>query len=92
MVGGTRAIGLAIARHYAARVSRVVVTGATPERVTAAPGRGGRHRGRSFDLARAPRHRRRAYRRGTRRRLVLAAIERDHNAVAEYHIDRAIGS
>ena len=91
VVGGTRAIGLEIARHYAHAGREVVMTGRRPANVDAAvravPGR---VRGVSFDLAQphgigpvladVPAV---SY-------LVLAAIDRDANTVRDYDIDRAI--
>ena len=91
VVGGTRAIGLEIARHYARAGREVVLTGQRPANVDAAvravPGR---VRGVSFDLAQP-------YGIGPALGdvpavgyLVLAAIDRDANTVRDYDIDRAI--
>ena len=95
VVGGTRAIGLEIVKHYAAQGRDVVLTGQTPENVDAAvaESRGlgsGSVRGLTFDLARPHKIAGFLADVGPVDHLVLAAIERDHNTVAEYHLDRAI--
>jgi len=91
VVGGTRAIGLEIVRHFAAAGREVVLTGQTPANVEAAVGSvEGNVRGVTFDLA-APKSIGPALAEvGSVRRLVLAAIDRDANSVAEYDIERAI--
>ena len=95
VVGGTRAIGLEIVKHYAAQGRDVVLTGQTPENVDTAvaesQGLGsGSVRGLTFDLARPHKIAGFLSDVGPVDHLVLAAIERDHNTVAEYHLDRAI--
>ena len=95
VVGGTRAIGLEIVKHYAAQGRDVVLTGQTPENVDAAvaesQGLGdGSVRGLTFDLARPHKIAGFLSDVGPVDHLVLAAIERDHNTVAEYHLDCAI--
>ena len=95
VVGGTRAIGLEIVKHYAAQGRDVVLTGQTPENVETAvaesQGMGsGSVRGLTFDLARPHKIAGFLSDVGPVDHLVLAAIERDHNTVAEYHLDRAI--
>ncbi|HEU0236148.1 MAG TPA: SDR family oxidoreductase [Candidatus Limnocylindrales bacterium] len=92
VVGGTRAIGLEIARNYASRGADVVVTGQSQESVARAVAEvGGPHvSGVAFDLA-APHGIATALADvGPVRHLVLAAIDRDANSIAEYDIDRAI--
>jgi len=91
IVGGTRAIGLEIARHYVEAGQDVVLTGRTPANVESAVGElGGRARGVTFDLA-EPRSIAPALAEvGRVRHLVMAAIDRDANTVREYDIDRAI--
>jgi NAD(P)-dependent dehydrogenase (short-subunit alcohol dehydrogenase family) len=91
VVGGTRAIGLEIVKHYAAAGREVVLTGRDPETVaTAAAEVGGRTRGIVFDLA-EPTSIASALRGvGPVQHLVLAAIDRDANSVREYDIARAI--
>ena len=91
VVGGTRAIGLEIARHYADAGREVVLTGRDPASVTeAVAARRGRARGVSFDLT-APESIAPALADvGPVRHLVLAAIDRDANSVRDYDIGRAI--
>ena len=91
VVGGTRAIGLEIVRHFAAAGREVVLTGQTPANVEAAVGSvEGNVRGVTFDLS-APKSIAQALAEvGSVRHLVLAAIDRDANSVAEYDIERAI--
>lgn len=91
VVGGTRAIGLEIARHYAGRDDPVVVTGRDPSTVDAAAREvGGRTRGAAFDLSEPAGIEAALADVGPVRRLVLAAIDRDANSVADYDITRAI--
>ena len=91
VVGGTRAIGLEIARHFAARGDDVVLTGQNAENVERAVAEvGDSVRGLTFDLA-APRSIGPALADvGPVRHLVLAAIDRDANSVRDYDIGRAI--
>lgn len=94
IVGGTRAIGLELVKHFAERGEDVVLTGQTPDSVAAAVAEagdhGGRVRGVAFDLA-APRTIGPALADvGPVRHLVLVAIDRDANSVKDYDIDRAI--
>ena len=91
VVGGTRAIGKEIARHYAERGDQVVLTGQDPGNVEAAVSELGRGtRGVTFDLAEPTSIAAALAGVGAVRRLVLAAIDRDQNSVAEYDIARAI--
>jgi NAD(P)-dependent dehydrogenase (short-subunit alcohol dehydrogenase family) len=103
VVGGTRAIGLEIARHYERRRRDVVVTGRSAESVGAAladlggspratggaEDAGGVVTGSVFDLAQPETIRPALAGVGPVRHLVLAAIDRDANAVREYDIARA---
>ena len=95
VVGGTRAIGLEIGKHFAARGDDVVLTGQDPANVAAAvdEARGlgrGRVDGVTFDLS-APETIAPALAGvGTVRHLVLAAIDRDANSIKDYDIGRAI--
>ena len=95
VVGGTRAIGLEIGKHFAARGDDVVLTGQDPASVEAAvaEARGlgrGRVDGATFDLS-APETIAPALAGvGTVRHLVLAAIDRDANSIKDYDIGRAI--
>jgi len=91
VVGGTRAIGLEMVRHYAAQGREVVLTGGHQENVDAAVAEvGGSVRGIAFDLARPHRIKDFLADIGPVSRLALVAIDRDQNSVAEYHLDRAI--
>ena len=91
VVGGTRAIGLEIARHYAEAGSRVVITGRSRESVD-----GGLAElpagveGVVFDLAEPDAIDAALARVGPVRRLVLVAIDRDANSIADYSIERAV--
>jgi NAD(P)-dependent dehydrogenase (short-subunit alcohol dehydrogenase family) len=91
VVGGTRAIGLEIARHYAAAGREVVLTGRDPDHIMAAvTSVGGRARGIRFDLAEPTSIAAALADVGPVQRLVLAAIDRDANTVADYDLTRAI--
>lgn len=91
IVGGTRAIGFELARHYVQAGREVVVTGRDPANVEAAvTALEGRARGVTFDLA-EPTGIAAALRDvGPVSRLALVAIDRDHNSVRDYSIERAI--
>lgn len=91
VVGGTRAIGLEIARHYSAAGREVVLTGRDAANVEAAVAATPGHvRGLTFDLAEPHGIATALADVGPVRHLVLAAIDRDANSVREYDIDRAI--
>lgn len=91
VVGGTEEIGLEIVRRYAARGEDVVLTGQSKESVAKAVAEaGGSVRGAAFDLARPAEIAAALTDIGAVRRLVLAAIDRDANSLAEYSIERAI--
>jgi NAD(P)-dependent dehydrogenase (short-subunit alcohol dehydrogenase family) len=91
VVGGTRAIGQEIARFYARRGDQVVLTGRDPDNVAAAVAEiGGATTGIVFDLAEPTSIAAALAGVGPVRRLVLAAIDRDQNSVAEYDITKAI--
>jgi NAD(P)-dependent dehydrogenase (short-subunit alcohol dehydrogenase family) len=91
VVGGTRAIGLEIVRHYASEGRDVVLTGRTPENVEAAvASAGGTVSGVTFDLSEPHSIAEAVADVGPVRHLVLAAIDRDANSVKEYDIERAI--
>ena len=92
VVGGTRAIGLEIVKHYAARGDQVVLSGQSRESADRAVEEVGRENVHAavFDLAQ-PRSIAPALAEvGPVRHLVLAAIDRDSNSISEYDIDRAI--
>lgn len=91
VVGGTRAIGLELARHYADRGDEVVLTGRDPENVaSAAEELAGKSTGVAFDLAEPESIGPALSKVGPVRRLALVAIDRDQNSVAEYDIARAM--
>lgn len=91
VVGGTRAIGLEIARHYADAGHSVVLSGRDPATVAdAVAALGGRAIGVSFDLAEPTSIAAALADVGPVQHLVLVAIDRDANSVAEYDISRAI--
>ena len=91
VVGGTAGIGLEIARHYANEGHRVTLTGRDADRAAAAAKDvGGDTTSLAFDLA-APKDIGPALTGiDAVDGLVLAAIERDVNTVADYDIDRAV--
>jgi NAD(P)-dependent dehydrogenase (short-subunit alcohol dehydrogenase family) len=91
VVGGTAGIGLEIARYYAARGDRVTLTSRDANRAAAAVKEvGGEVAGLALDLT-APKDIAPALAGiGAVDGLVLAAIERDANTVADYDIDRAL--
>ena len=91
VVGGTRAIGLEIVKHYAAAGRQVVLTGQTPESVEAAVASvGGSSSGVTFDLAEPESIGPALADVGPVAHLALVAIDRDQNSVADYSIERAI--
>jgi NAD(P)-dependent dehydrogenase (short-subunit alcohol dehydrogenase family) len=95
VVGGTRAIGLQIVRHYAGRGFDVVLTGQAQDSVdaavaSAAEGAEGSVTGAVFDLADPHTIAPALAGVGPVRHLVLVAIDRDSNTVAEYSIERAL--
>jgi NAD(P)-dependent dehydrogenase (short-subunit alcohol dehydrogenase family) len=91
VVGGTRAIGFELVRHYASQGGEVILIGRDPESVvTAADSVGGRTRGITFDLAEPTTIGPALAGIGPVRRLALVAIDRDQNTVADYDLARAI--
>ena len=90
VVGGTRGIGLEIARHFAEADQNVVVTGQSEEHVKAAvDALGGSATGVSFDLASPESIAPALASVGPVRHLVLVAIDRDENKVRDYDTKRA---
>lgn len=91
VVGGTAGLGLEIARHYAGRGRRVVISGRDPDRsAVVAKELGEQVSAVAFDLA-EPRSIAPALADvGAVDRLALVAIDRDENRVRDYDIDRAI--
>jgi NAD(P)-dependent dehydrogenase (short-subunit alcohol dehydrogenase family) len=91
IVGGTSGIGLGLAQAYAARGRDVVITGRDGERCARiADGISGSLSACAFDLAEPERIAAALEGVGAVDRLVLAAIERDQNAVADYDLARAL--
>ena len=91
VIGGTRAIGLELARHYADAGRPVVLTGQDPDRVAAAVAEIGHGaQGVSFDLASPETIAPALADGGSVRHIALVAIDRDANSVADYDIARAI--
>lgn len=93
VVGGTRAIGLEIVRRYAAGGHPVILTGRDPAGVAAAVSAvsgTGPVTGVAFDLSEPTTIAAALADVGPVRHLVLAAIDRDANSVADYDIARAI--
>jgi NAD(P)-dependent dehydrogenase (short-subunit alcohol dehydrogenase family) len=93
VVGGTRGLGLEVARHYAGQGREVVLSGRDQQRAEAAAaevgGRGGKARGIALDLAEPGQLADRLA--GVERvgQLVLAAIERDENKVSAFDLEAA---
>jgi NAD(P)-dependent dehydrogenase (short-subunit alcohol dehydrogenase family) len=91
VVGGTRAIGLELVKHYVAAGREVVLTGHDPTNVrSAVKAVRGKARGLTFDLAQPHGIAPALADVGPVRFLVLVAINRDANTVREYDVDRAI--
>ena len=92
VVGGTRAIGLELVKHYAAQGRKVVLTGQSPENVEKAVAECRRRNvtGVTFDLAEPQKIAAALAKIGPVHRLALVAIDRDHNRIAEYDIAKAI--
>jgi NAD(P)-dependent dehydrogenase (short-subunit alcohol dehydrogenase family) len=91
IVGGTRAIGLELARHYVQTGSQVVLTGRDQANIDAAVAElGDRASGVRFDLAEPEGIDAALASVGPVRRLALVAIDRDQNTVADYDLVKAI--
>lgn len=90
VVGGTRGIGLEIARHFASSGHRVVLTGQAQAHVDAAVAElDGDVGGVTFNLAEPKAIASALAGVGPVRHLVLVAIDRDENRVRDYDVDRA---
>ncbi|HEX2767490.1 MAG TPA: SDR family oxidoreductase [Candidatus Limnocylindria bacterium] len=90
VVGGNRGIGREIAQHYADAGDEVVITAREAERAEEAAGEiGGRTRGLALDLTEPERIGEALASVGPVKHLVVVAIDRDDNRVAEYSIERA---
>jgi NAD(P)-dependent dehydrogenase (short-subunit alcohol dehydrogenase family) len=91
VVGGTQGLGRELAQSYADERRQVIVTGRDQSRAEAAASEiGGNTRGLGFDLAEPHTIAGALASVGEVDHLVLAAIERDTNKVAEYDIDSAL--
>ena len=91
VIGGTRAIGLELVRHYAALGREVVLSGQSQENVDATVTEiGGTVRGVTFDLSEPHSVAPALAGIGPVDHLALVAIDRDQNTIADYDIDRAI--
>jgi NAD(P)-dependent dehydrogenase (short-subunit alcohol dehydrogenase family) len=92
IVGGTSGLGLRLAQVSAAAGHEVVITGRDLERTQriAASIDGGTVGAIHLDLAEPQQLAERLASLGPVRRLVLAAIERDHNTVHDYNIESAM--
>jgi NAD(P)-dependent dehydrogenase (short-subunit alcohol dehydrogenase family) len=90
VVGGTSGLGLEIVKRYAAQGREVLLSGRGAERAKeVAASVGGDVRGVALDLARPMQIAEALADVGPVERLVLAAIDRDHNTTADYQIARA---
>ncbi|RYP86679.1 SDR family oxidoreductase [Nocardioides guangzhouensis] len=90
VIGGTAGIGLEVARHRAARGDEVVLTGRDPARAAeVAASVEGEVTGLALDLDDPHGLADALAGTWTVDRLVVAAIERDQNTVADYDVDRA---
>jgi NAD(P)-dependent dehydrogenase (short-subunit alcohol dehydrogenase family) len=91
VIGGNRGIGREIAKHYAEAGHAVVVTCTDASRAEeAAREIGGRTTGIAIDLTRPQEIRSSLASVGPVRYLVVVAIDRDDNRVADYSIERAL--
>ena len=91
VVGGNRGIGRAIAKHYADAGDEVVLTATDADRAQAAAAEiGGKTTGLELDLTK-PREIGPALASvGPVKHLVIVAIDRDDNRIADYSIERAL--
>jgi NAD(P)-dependent dehydrogenase (short-subunit alcohol dehydrogenase family) len=91
VVGGTAGLGRAISRHYADRGATVYLTGRDLERAqTVAAEVGGATTGLALDLAQPGSIAAALAPVGAADRLVICAVDRDENSVADYDIDKAV--
>jgi NAD(P)-dependent dehydrogenase (short-subunit alcohol dehydrogenase family) len=95
VVGGTRAIGFELVKHFVRRGEEVVLTGQNEDNVRAAVAEattlgGGRVTGATFDLSKPKTIGPALQGVGPLRHLALVAIDRDMNNVREYDIARAL--
>jgi len=91
VVGGTRAIGFELAKHYVEAGRDVVLSGRNDENMTAAlEALAGRAKGVVFDLAEPESIAAALAGVGPVDRLALVAIDRDQNTVADYDLAKAL--
>ena len=91
VIGGTRGLGLEVARHYADRGREVVLSGRDAARAaTVAKELGGRTTGIGLELTRPEGIAASLAELGQVEHLVLAAIDRDDNTVRDYDLARAL--
>ncbi len=91
VVGGTKGLGLEVARHYASSGQRVVITGKDPSATEAvASGLGMGVTGIGFDMTDPFQVAPALQEVGPVSRLVLSAIARDENPTREYRIAAAV--
>jgi NAD(P)-dependent dehydrogenase (short-subunit alcohol dehydrogenase family) len=91
VIGGNRGIGREIARHYAEAGDDVVITATDAARAEAAARDiGGSVHGLALDLTRPTEIRSALESVGPVKYLVVVAIDRDDNRVADYSIERAL--
>jgi NAD(P)-dependent dehydrogenase (short-subunit alcohol dehydrogenase family) len=90
VVGGTRAIGLEIVKHYARAGREVVLSGRSDTVADAVAEAGGNVRGLTFDLAFPHTVAPALADVGPVDKVALVAIDRDQNTVADDDIDKAI--
>jgi NAD(P)-dependent dehydrogenase (short-subunit alcohol dehydrogenase family) len=91
VVGGTRAIGFELAKHYVDAGRDVVLSGRNDENMTAAlEALGGRATGIVFDLAQPESIAPALAGVGPVDRLALVAIDRDQNTVQDYDVAKAL--
>jgi NAD(P)-dependent dehydrogenase (short-subunit alcohol dehydrogenase family) len=91
VIGGTRGLGLEVARHYADRGREVVLSGRDAARAaTVAKELGGRTTGIGLELTRPEGIAASLAELGQVEHLVLAAMDRDDNTVRDYDLTRAL--
>lgn len=91
IVGGTSGLGREIAAHYLKQGSSVIITGRDDERAAAVAGElGDGARGIGFDLAKPDTIAPALADVGQVSRLVITAVLRDHNPIAEYNTTSAL--
>jgi NAD(P)-dependent dehydrogenase (short-subunit alcohol dehydrogenase family) len=90
IIGGTGGIGRALAERYASLGSEVILTSRSAERAAATAAEiGGKVRGIALDIAEPERIAEMLADVGEIDRLLIVAVERDHNSVRDYDIAKA---